>query len=72
MYSPIQTFKLDKRTRKLLNDIDKMIENFPNMDTIKLNPQHFKSLLDSIPLHQRRDFIDGIPYKGKMISELKK
>lgn len=58
------------KNRKLLSDLDKVILYYPSMHTLKVSPDHFKLLLDSITPSIRERYSKRIPYNGKTIEML--
>jgi hypothetical protein len=63
-YTPIQKHK---KLLPILDELDKLIDTYPDRKSIALFNSQYKLLLGSIDSKIRVNYIKGIPYRGALI-----
>ena len=60
------------KTKKLLNDIDKMLFHYPDLREIALSDAHFNLILDACPDLINKSNISSLPYKGIFLIKMRR
>jgi hypothetical protein len=65
-YTPINEFKLKSKEAKEFLVMAKKMRGF-SVENIRVHPNVFNELMDSISPSVRDYYIDGIPFEGKLL-----